>query len=310
MDAILSPSSSLAPGRVVVLSDTQFMTGHQPDLFKTQIDHIIDARPDLVLHMGDIVDGDMGLGRGWYGANWPVVTPQYQRLTTAGIPWAVVAGNHDYATILNRDLSPMNAALSLPAWMTPYQSGHIENAWGLITLAGRQWLIMCLEFGPRTAVMAWAASVIAAHPATPVVLATHAFQFWDGTRFDWPVYGASQYGNPIEYGITPSEGCYDAEMMWQSMILPHSNIRLVLSGHTDIIQAGSRRIRLLTDTRPDGTKCQQLWLNYQVEDPLGGSWLTHVEFDEVNQRISFDGWSPFWKVPYPDTQSHISMVMP
>jgi Calcineurin-like phosphoesterase len=281
--------------QVITVSDPQFMTGREPSMFHDQISYLIANNPDLVVFLGDTCDGPMGLGNCFYGTNWPFVTVELARLTSAGVKWALIPGNHDYTTILTKDSSELNAAVSIPSWLTPFSPGYIDNTWGLVTLAGRQWLYLGLEYGPRTAVVSQAAAIIAAHPGVPVLLATHAYLYWDGTRFDWITYGGAQQGNPNALAMTPGQGIYDGQALWSALVQPNSTVGLVLCGHTATSKASGITNRIKTDTRLDSSLCHQLMLNYQGYVPLGSEWMTTLVFDETNKLLSGSAYSPYFR---------------
>ena len=54
-----------------------------------------------------------------------------------------------------------------------YNSYHVFRA------AGRRWLLLALDWRPSTAGLAWAQSVLDAHPRLPVILTTHEIAFAD-----------------------------------------------------------------------------------------------------------------------------------
>ena len=59
--------------------------------FKSVVDIILDEKPDFVLHTGDIFHRSSPSNRPLI-----VATQQIQRITSAGIPFYMIAGNHDY----------------------------------------------------------------------------------------------------------------------------------------------------------------------------------------------------------------------
>ena len=86
---------------------------------------------------------------------------------------------------------------------------------------------------------------------------------------------------------TPEQGINDGEMIWQKLIVPNANVRLVLCGH----DFGAAR---LTSTRPDGSRVHQMLADYQWLDALGGSgYLRTLEFDYAKKEIRVETYSPY-----------------
>jgi hypothetical protein len=274
-------NSVLGTSRVIVLPDTQWMTQLSPVILEQLFSHVISRKPDLVLHTGDMVNNNLD-------AEWTTLTNQLARLTAAGIPWIPTMGNHDYTQDGTRS-TLVNAYITPPAWINGLKEpGHVENSYTIVTLSGRQWLVLDLEYSPRTATVAWANSIASAYPNLPIILVTHAYLYSDGTRYDWAAKSTSQLWNP-HGGIlyTPAEGIYDGQELWNALVEQHSNIKIVMCGH--VIFSEARR----TDTRLDGTICHQIVLDYQ-EVPLNGAgFCREYYFDEANQKIFCRTWSSY-----------------
>jgi hypothetical protein len=144
---------------------------------------------------------------------------------------------------------------------------------------GRTWLVIALEFSPRPAVLAWAGQLLDDHKQLPAIVLTHAYLYSDGTRYDLqgrvcqftgdcvtpPATGpAPQCWNPVCYLGDGSDG----ETIWNTLVLPHSNIVLVFSGHA--ANPAPFDAARLSSVRPDGTVCHQLLADYQSDGATGG----------------------------------------
>jgi len=273
---------------VMCIGDPQYAVSYHPNVFLSQIDFILANPPSLVVCMGDCTDDNLA------GA-WSFFASQMARLTAAGIVWVVATGNHDYESTVgiigvnpNR-ISGINTALAAPPWIGgQYQSGHLENTWTLVNLAGVSWLVISLEWSPRNALVSWANAVIAAHPGTPCILITHAFMASDGTRFDWALKGSLQPGNPHDaiYITTPAEGINDGQELWDKLVNLNPSVRVVLSGH---VATASWR----NDARADATRCVQILADYQYDGVGGDGWLVDYDIDLANQIITARSLSPY-----------------
>jgi hypothetical protein len=299
-DGIPSPQADASPARdseppptytVVVMPDTQYYASSFPDVFDRQATWIVTQKTLLnitaVLHVGDLVDGDTS-------AQWGVASRAMRKLDAVNIPYVVVPGNHDYGTLDRKtDMSLYFGPTSMP-WITGTMvAGRIENNYALLDIGPTQWLVLGIEFGPRDSVMAWADAVLSAYPDRPAIILTHAYLYRDGNRYDIAISNVShQSFIPQDYGYTASEGINDGEMIWQKLVLPHANVRLVFSGH----DTGFSR---LASTRPDGSVVYQMLSDYQwyrIDEADyfgGGGYLRILKFDYGNQQISVRTYSPY-----------------
>ncbi len=292
------------PVSIVVLPDTQyysdvpsqfFVVDGSPDqfpgVFGQQTAWIVAQKSALniaaVLHVGDLVQYDET-------SDWTVANPAMRVLDNV-VPYVIVPGNHDYsddsrATKIDNYFSPA----SMP-WITgTMDAGKIENSYALIDIGAQKWLVLGLEFAPRDVVLTWADAVLKRYAAYPAMILTHAYLYSDGTRYDFAAggndadAGTYQWFYPQSYKFTPGEGSNDGEMMWQKLILPNSNVRLVFCGH----QTGGA---FSTSTRPDGTTVHQMLSDYQWldQDWFGFGYLRIVQFDYAKKTIQVQTFSPF-----------------
>lgn len=87
---------------IVVIPDTQRQTLIEPALTDRQIDWIIGYQPDVVFHVGDLVEHPDDIEQ------WRTISEQVARLDTAGIPFVSAVGNHDQNPVGNPDRSTLN----------------------------------------------------------------------------------------------------------------------------------------------------------------------------------------------------------
>jgi 3',5'-cyclic AMP phosphodiesterase CpdA len=280
----------IPPVTLVVLPDTQYYAAAFPDEFTAQTQWILDQQSDLniaaVLHVGDVVDSANS------DDQWTVASSAL-RMLDGKVPYVLVPGNHD--TDGNRQglMDKYFGPASMP-WVTGIMTwGQIENNYTLIDVGPQRWLVLGLEFGPRDAVMTWADAVLKAYPDLPVIIVTHAYLYADGTRYNVALAGMDQnqpsyqYFSPHFYGYTADQGINDGEQMWQKLVLPNRNVRLVLCGHDN----GAAR---LTSTRPDGSKVHQILSDYQWLDGVydGYGYLRQMTFDYDKKEIRVRTYSP------------------
>jgi 3',5'-cyclic AMP phosphodiesterase CpdA len=281
------------PATIVVLPDTQYYNndwGHAP-VFAMQANWILEQKSPLniqaVLHVGDIVDNCNSVDQ-WTNANAAM------RLLDGVVPYFIVPGNHDVDGNRKGLMNDYFGPASLP-WVTSTMTmGQIENNYALVDIGPQKWLVLGLEFGPRDAVMTWADAVLKAYPDRPAIIVTHAYLYGDGNRYDIAVSGLDstkpnyQYYIPHAYTYTSSQGINDGEMIWQKLIVPNTNVRLVFSGH---VMSAAR----LTSTRPDGSRVHQMLSDYQwLNGPyFGYGYLRVLQFDFAQKTIQVRTYSPY-----------------
>ena len=281
------------PVTIVVLPDTQYYAAAYPDVFAQQTSWILAQKTALniaaVLHVGDVVDGAMSPDQ------WDNASTALRPLDNA-LPYLLVPGNHDTdgnrQGLMNTYFSPA----SMPWLAGTMTQGRIDNSFALADVGGRVWLLVGLEFGPRDAAVAWADSILKSYPTTPAMIVTHAYLYGDGTRYNLAVAGIDeskpsfQYFYPAYYQFTPDQGINDGEMLWQKLVLPNPNVRLVFCGH----DSGAARLR---STRPDGSVVHQMLSDYQWWGDggpnFGYGWLRVLQLDYAKKTIRVQTYSPY-----------------
>jgi len=292
---------------IVVLPDTQYYAASFPDIFMEQARWIVDHRDEqqiaFVLHTGDVTDNDEP-------AQWDVASRSLHLLDGV-VPYMIAAGNHDYHQLADRmgmanAYFPPSGFAAEPWFGDTFEPGHIENAFSLISAGGNRWVVLSLEFGPRDEVLAWAGSVLNAYRDRPAIVITHAYLYHDSSRYN--ASGPPQNFNPHAYVMMGQSrsSINDGEEMWQKLILPNRNVKLVFSGHDvnlgDLPPGTTGR---LTSARPDGSVVHQILANYQTCTGApcvfsyqgtvvngGNGYLRLVRFSAGSQTISISTYSP------------------
>jgi hypothetical protein len=303
------------PYSFVVLPDTQYYSSSWPDIFTSQTRWVVDNRQAqkiaFVLHTGDIVDSDVP-------AQWMPASQSLQ-LLDGQIPYAITAGNHDYFNLADRmglvnSYFPPSHFAADPWFGGTYEDGHVENNFSLFPAGAGRWLVIALEFGPRDEVLAWADSVLKIYRDVPAIIITHAYLYHDSTRYDFSGAHGAQNFNPHSYIISgqPGTSVNDGEQIWQKLIAPNGNVKLVFSGH-DVSQNSlpPGTTGRLTSTRSDGSMVHQILANYQTclgppcetfDDGSGApaatvrggnGYLRILRFSPADQTIAVTTYSPY-----------------
>jgi hypothetical protein len=149
----------------------------------------------------------------------------------------------------------------------------MENSYHLFSAGGRNFLVLCLEFGPRRDVIRWANEVVSAHRDREAILVTHAFVYTDNRRYDhtkpW-----NQLWAPHDYGLAKHTGddVADGEELWQELICRHESFIFTINGH--VLNDGLGRS---VSPTPDGRSIPQMLYNCQMRPKGGDGWLRLLE---------------------------------
>lgn len=270
---------------IVLLPDTQNEAQFFPQVLDSQTQWIADNRTRLniraVLGLGDIVnDGASPEQQG----NADLA---FKTLDAAGIPYFLAIGNHDYdggedAGVVARSVSGFNR------WFGPsryagksyykgnFPSGSNENFYGVLTINGQQYLILVLEFIPRTESLDWAASVVKANPDKEVIVVTHSFIFVDNTTVD----RCDTEDKP--------RADNDGEQTWEAFVSKYPNIIMAVSGH---LTAGNGARH--SELGVNGNLVNSMFSNYQELAHGGDGWLRLLTFHPDANTISVKTYSPY-----------------
>ena len=222
------------------------------------------------------------------------------------VPYALAPGNHDYGlthAASDRESSFFNSSTDTPPYFgtgTPYatQSSiggfYIEpdttvktdSSWHTFSASGEDFIVIALEFGPRDEVVAWAETVIAAHPDHHAILITHAYMYDDGTRYDWATKGTDQGWSPYSYNLASlAGGVNDGEELWQKLVKKYDNFIMTISGHM-------ANYCVLTSTGDGGNSVHQMMCDYTDESQGGNGYLRICTFKSDKETVEVKTYSP------------------
>lgn len=297
------PETPGADGRIssfglAVLPDTQFYsrystvdTGNQFDAlygsepFRAQTQWIVDNAQALkvpfVIHVGDIVD------RATVQAEWEVADAAMKVLEDGGVPYSILAGNHDVRSPIGYGDDPVNGtdedrdlamepyldwfsaarAASQPTFGQRDASGFHE--YHIFTAEGQRFLVLSMSWRASDAALAWARQVLRDHPTLPAILVNH-----DLLNID-------------RDGVSPLETPYGL-MLWDKLIRDNDQIFMTLNGHFH----GTAHLTKLNDF---GNAVEQMVVDFQMAYQGGNGLMRFYEFDLTGNRIkalSFSPWVP------------------
>jgi hypothetical protein len=315
-DAVLVKGEPPKPERgsftVVVLPDTQNYSEKFPDQYFAQTrwiaENIRDRNIAAVFHLGDITNRSTP-------AEWEVAGKAMSQLD-GQVPYFLTAGNHDYSeggmcrdrtTRLN-DYFPVKKFRELSTFGGTYdrEPDRLENSYHRFSTAGRDFLVICLEFGPRADVVRWANEIAAKHRNRAAILLTHAYMYYDDTRYDWAKFGKKQNWNPHAYGVAETSGgdVCDGEELWQRLVSKHENFVLTMNGH--VLQDGLGRT---ISRSPAGRDVHQVLVNFQMRPNGGDGWLRLLEFRSDGKTVQTYDYSPTRNERNESPQNQFAMTL-
>ena len=272
----------------------------------------------------------------------PAARAGYEVLAEVGLPFGVAPGNHDYDAMWSDSRWPP-VADAKQIDMTPRTLGmlHIggldnfravfgadgelfrDKPWYVAShrggassaqrfrAGGYSFLHVALEMSPDDEALAWASSVLEAHPGIPTIVSTHDYLSASGERapnaiIDLAAADATHNG---------------AEALWQKWIRRHDQIFLVLCGH----QHGQAR---RSDANEQGHAVHQLLADYQDRGqaavdagvplrrgapvPIGDGWLRLMTFDTAADppTLTVRTYSPHYRATSDELRDYAAWYRP
>lgn len=283
---------------LLVLPDTQFYSryaipgpanqfepvyGSEPFLSQTQwiAANAAALKVPFVIHVGDIVD------RATVPGEWGVADEAMKALEDGGVPYSILAGNHDVRAAIGYESDPVNGtdadrdptdepylewfpterAAAQPTFGQRHASGFHE--YHIFEAEGQQFLVLSLSWRVSDDGIAWARQVLRDNPSLPAILVNHDLLAIDRD------------------GVTALETPYGL-MLWDRLIRDNDQIFMTLNGHFH----GSAH---LTKTNDFGNNVEQMVVDYQMAYQGGNGLMRFYEFDLSAKRIralTFSPWVP------------------
>ncbi len=298
---------------IAVLPDTQMYCEAVPAGFYAQTQWIVDHKTDrniaAVLHLGDITNRNTP-------EQWDVAQKAMRQLD-GHVPYFMCCGNHDYGpgggcadrTTLFNEYFPLSRYSELKTFGGVYdkEPGRLENSYHTFTAGGRKFLVVALEFGPRQDVIRWANEVVATHQDHSAILITHAYMYYDETRYDWATKGTTQTWNPHSYPVAKvtDDDVNDGEELWQKLVAPQGNFLMTLNGH--VLNDGLGRT-VTQDARQRDVA--QMLVNFQMKPKGGDGWMRLLEFKADGRTVEVIDYSPTRNECNVSEQNRFTLTLP
>src|SRR5262245_3251314 len=159
---------------VVLLPDTQFYSEKYPETYVAQTMWIRERAKagniKFVVCLGDIVQ-NAHVEKEWLNAY------EASHILDGVVPYTSVPGNHDLVTkndVITRDSTLYNKFFGVQRYeKEPWYRGHMgeanDNNYCTFQAAGRDFLILSVEFAPRDEVLVWAEEICRKHPQHNII---------------------------------------------------------------------------------------------------------------------------------------------
>ncbi|GAB3952862.1 LamG domain-containing protein [Kribbella albertanoniae] len=256
---------------VAVVPDTQYQfdqdRGDSAPLTAT-FEYLVEQRSAenvvFVAHLGDVVENALA-------SEFAQADPVFKVLDRARMPYSVLAGNHDIdgSKDDSRGDSPYLRTFGPQRFrrMATYggSTANGYNSYHVFRAAGRQWLLLAMDWRPSDASFAWARAVIAAHPRMPVILTIHDLVYADSGVAEFSDHG---------------------KRVWDQLVKDNDQIFLTLNGH---FWPSGR----LTRQNTAGHDVHMHLANYQ-DRYYGGSGMVRLyHFDLARNTIDVETIAPW-----------------
>ncbi len=220
---------------IAVVGDPQKSTYYHPDDIHYTYDWIIDNaenhKTEYVITLGDITEYSTQ-------PEYDLMESEFKKVQDAGLPHAIVRGNHDVAADFDANITKAEYG----AHLTGSYDDTMKNVYHILEMGGQQYLIMNIDYYDQltTNIIDWAAGVVRANPQCRVILNTHGYL--DTTM--------KTYNNTM------------VKYFESNLVKKYENIDLVLCGHD--IPFGDNGPIYKTITGDNGNKIIGMVVNPQT----------------------------------------------
>ncbi|MGW0823230.1 LamG-like jellyroll fold domain-containing protein [Streptomyces sp. NPDC002845] len=253
---------------LAVMPDTQYLFDG-PSIDKAPVEASLrylleDGRDENIVflsHLGDLTQN---------GTEDEVaaIGEAFRLLDRRGVGYSVLAGNHDVrsSTDDQRGASPYLDVFGPDRFEGKATFGGASpdgyNSFHLFRAAGREWMVLALDWRLSAKGVAWAEEVMARHPQAPVILTTHELVHEDDAL--------SSYG----------------QKLWDRLIKDHDQIFLTLNGHYWPAARATRE-------NAAGHEAHLHLTNYQNRYFGGAAMIRLYRFDLDRNTIDVETISPW-----------------
>jgi len=275
-------------------------------------ENIEELNTEFVLCTGDLVEQNELINPDGKAANqnskqqWQSVSNAFHKLN-GYVPYVLATGNHDYghvsaeyrSTQYDQYFSTEQNGLNARALreVGPALNGHssgVNAVYEFKTPHPKNILVMVLEFAPRDTVLQWAKGIVdlPKYENHDVILLTHVY-----------LDRASKHIASQGYKIKDANY---GQAVYEKLVKPSKNIRLVFSGHIGEVDDFNGHIGFRRDKNAANKTVTQMTFNAQAmgggwHGNGGDGWLRFLEFLPDGKTVKVKTFSPLFAIS-PSTQ--------
>ena len=262
---------------------TPVSTGPQPEVFSviwvSDTQHYSELYPEMLLSMTQwtaqqrqarnikafVHTGDM-VNRSGSSRQWDNIAVALDAL--GDLPLLALAGNHDVGTTtLDYSYFLEHVASRYPHTDQLFEKGR--GSWLELSMEYQSFLLIGTGWGYKEESVAWLNDVIRAHPLDIVILCAHSYLDTNGSFTD------------------------GGDILFEHVVKPNHNVKLVLSGHRDDVALRTDEM----DDNGDGVidrKVYAMLYNYQeVKANGGGGYVRILTVDPGKRTVQVETYSPY-----------------
>ncbi|KAF9117314.1 hypothetical protein BGX30_005602, partial [Mortierella sp. GBA39] len=265
----------------VWMSDTQYYSQSYPKIYQDIVNWIAAQKEKMniqyVIHTGDVVD------KSYEEYQWVEADKDMKVLENAGIPYGVLAGNHDvghqdndytkFKEYFGEDRFKNNSTF---AGSYDNNRGHYD----LVSSNGNDFIIVYMGWGLGDDEIEWMNEVVSKYPERKAILCLHEYMLVSNNRA------------PI------------ADQIFEKVVKPNKNVIAALSGHYHDAELKVDELDDNGDGVPDRNVYQML-ADYQGAPEGGLGYIRLMQFDMKNNKLHIKTYSPYLNdYNYYDTQEN------
>lgn len=292
---------------VAIIPDTQIYSERVPETFETMMrwiaEHAEEYRIVFVSHVGDIVQSANAEDQ------WQAARAAYAWVQDIGLPHGFALGSHDLAPMPGADSSCTSRRENFDCEATAFRENfgpefYADASWyrgtsptelsnyQVVQAGDLQLLFLHITMDTPTDEVAWAQTVIDAHPNALAHVTTHRYlyDYRLTTAMPFPL-GALSGGrfNTLTYTLGSQGLVYDtsmeAEQFFFDFVRANPNIWAVHCGHVD---AEFQQV----STNIEGEPIYEMLLDWQNMADGGGGWFRLLLYKPSEDRVEAITFSP------------------
>ncbi|OMD44138.1 S-layer homology domain-containing protein [Paenibacillus odorifer] len=253
----------------VWMSDTQYYSQSYPYIYQKNVKWIAENKDNLnlkyVIHTGDVVD------KSYQEYQWEEADRDMKVLEDAGIPYGVLAGNHDVG---HQTGDYTKFWQYFGEWRfkdMPTFGGSYDNNRGhydLVSANGNDFIIVYMGWGLAEEEIEWMNEIVARYPERKAILCLH------------------------EYLLVSNNRAPIADTIFEKVVKPNKNVIAALSGHYHDAELKVDEL----DDNGDGIadrSVYQMLADYQGAEEGGLGYIRLLQFDVANNKLRVKTYSPY-----------------